>query len=103
MLSPEYVEGFTPERGLAELVANALDADPKATFRYNNENGTAVIADRGPGLGSRALVIGESTSRHRDDAVGRFGESPIGGGFVEFDRPCSTDVRRVRSQWLTTR
>jgi hypothetical protein len=71
-LSSGYVADWTVERAMAELVANALDEDPRATMGWDGEHGVAVIADRGPGWPEEALVLGWSTKN--DGQIGQFGE-----------------------------
>lgn len=71
-LSPDYVADWTVPRALAELVANALDEDLKATFRWDDSRGLAVITDKGPGWPEEGLVMGYTTKQQ--DQIGQFGE-----------------------------
>lgn len=70
-ISPDYVaKGWTVERALAELIANALDEDGQPTITCDNK--VMAIEDTGEGLRSRDLVLGISSKS--DSQVGQFGE-----------------------------
>jgi hypothetical protein len=69
-LSSDYVADWDTDRAVAELIANALDEDASASFRWND--GVAVITDRGPGWPEEALVMGWSPKN--DSQIGQFGE-----------------------------
>jgi hypothetical protein len=73
-ISPDYVTGWTTERAIAKLIANAIDADPE-TYAVEWSDGTLTITDHGAtGVGSSGLVLGVSSKRDRDDVIGQFGE-----------------------------
>ena len=110
-ISPDYVAGWTSERALAELVANAHDDDPGFSFFYTD--GVLTIEDHGPGVPEEGLVLGWSSKRGadrdqyhgiwgeglkvaslvlaRDPAIGRVVVETVGYGFV----PTVTTNRRL--------
>ena len=83
-ISPDYVKaghggtGWTPERAIAEFIANALDEDPNATVTYTN--GTLTIEDNGPGIPEEGLLLGYSPKG--DAQIGQFGEGSKIGALV---------------------
>ena len=73
-ISPEYIERWTAERAIAEVIANAIDADP-AGFRVSYTDGVLTIEDYADlGVGAEGMVLGFSDKRGRDDQIGQFGE-----------------------------
>jgi hypothetical protein len=69
-MSTGYVRDWDVPRAVAELVANAVDEDPDARFRWCGDH--LEIVDRGGGLPAEALIIGWSSKT--DDQIGQFGE-----------------------------
>lgn len=69
-LSPEYCKGWTKDRAISELVANALDE--KRPFSYKWKDGVLVIEDEANGLPRSSLVLG--LSGKNDKQIGQFGE-----------------------------
>ena len=94
-ISPDYIRSWTAERAIAEVIANAIDADPDG-FSVSNADGVLDITD-GAALGSGAegMVLGFSDKRGQDDKIGQFGEglkiaslvlardSAVGGMLIE--------------------
>ena len=73
-LSPDYVSGWTTEKGIAELISNAIDADPTG-FRVSYADGFLTITDgSADGIGASGVIIGHSNKRGRTDVIGQFGE-----------------------------
>lgn len=73
-LSPDYVTGWTAERAIGELIANAIDADPDG-FSVQYTDGVLVIEDSSEhGVGQAGLVLGYSNKRDSENAIGQFGE-----------------------------
>lgn len=69
-ISPDYVKSWTPERAIAELIANALDEDPDATATW--ANGVLTIEDNGPGIPEEGMILGYSPKDETN--IGQFGE-----------------------------
>jgi len=73
-ISPEYIGRWTAERAIAEIIANAIDADPSG-FRVSYADGVCEIIDNASqGVGSEGMVLGFSDKRGRTDQIGQFGE-----------------------------
>ena len=69
-ISPEYVKNWTPERALAELIANAIDEDP--SFRFEWADGLLTIEDKAHGIGDHGLMLGLSSKDTTQ--IGQWGE-----------------------------
>ncbi|MFF3786240.1 hypothetical protein [Streptomyces sp. NPDC001933] len=69
-IADDYVQDWTAERALVELIANALDEDPHATVTWND--GILTIEDQGPGIPATGLLLG--ASRKSTQQIGQFGE-----------------------------
>jgi transcriptional regulator with XRE-family HTH domain len=69
-ISPEYYKGWTSERAIAEIVANARDESSDFTFAY--EDGVLTIEDDAAGIGNHGLLMG--LSRKTDTQIGQWGE-----------------------------
>ncbi|MFC0531336.1 ATP-binding protein [Phytohabitans kaempferiae] len=70
LISPGYVQSWSPVRAMCELIANALDEDPSAHVAW--ADGVLTIADEGPGIPEEGLILGESFKT--DEQIGQFGE-----------------------------
>lgn len=69
-LTTSYVDDWTVERAVAELVANALDEDARA--KIERVDACTRITDRGGGWPEEALVFGYSNKT--ESQIGQFGE-----------------------------
>lgn len=73
-ISPDYIGRWTVDRAIAEIIANAIDADP-AGFRVTYADGVLEINDgASQGVGAEGMVLGFSDKRGRTDQIGQFGE-----------------------------
>lgn len=88
-ISPDYVKGWTAERAIGELIANAWDEDPQ--FSYIWEDGVLTIEDQGPGIPESGLILGVSSKG--DSSIGQFGEGKKISALV---LARESDVGRVR-------
>jgi hypothetical protein len=94
-ISPDYIKNWSAERAIAEIIANAIDADPRG-FSISYADGVLDISDGAAlGIGAEGMVLGFSDKRDRDDQIGQFGEGlkiaslvlardpSVGGVFIE--------------------
>lgn len=73
-ISSDYIKGWTAERAIGEVIANAIDADP-AAFAVTYADGILDISDRAEtGVGAEGMILGYSDKRGRTDQIGQFGE-----------------------------
>ncbi|MGN9912695.1 hypothetical protein ACTMTJ_34685 [Phytohabitans sp. LJ34] len=70
LISPSYAKSWTAVRAIAELIANALDEDPRPCVAW--ADGVLTITDDGPGIPEEGLILGESDKTERQ--IGQFGE-----------------------------
>ncbi|MFI1204822.1 hypothetical protein ACH4VR_36240 [Streptomyces sp. NPDC020883] len=69
-IADDYVKGWSAERALVELIANALDEDLHATIAWNS--GILTIEDQGPGIPGTGFLLG--ASHKNSQQIGLFGE-----------------------------
>jgi hypothetical protein len=94
-ISPDYIKSWSAERAIAEIIANAIDADPVG-FTIGYADGILDITDNADlGIGAEGMILGYSDKRERDDQIGQFGEGlkiatlvlardpSVGGVFIE--------------------
>lgn len=75
-ISVDYVKSWTLPRALAEVIANAIDADPEG-FSIGYDEGTQelVIEDFAEqGVGMESMIFGWSDKTGRGSQIGQFGE-----------------------------
>lgn len=73
-ISTDYIKGWTADRAIGEIIANAIDADPSG-FVVDYVNGIIEINDQAAiGVGAEGMILGYSDKRDRTDAIGQFGE-----------------------------
>lgn len=72
VISPNYVRSWGKVEAIREIIQNALDTNTKWSAKYDRRSGKAVIADKGPGLEFRDLLLG--VSRKGGEQIGQFGE-----------------------------
>lgn len=73
-ISPEYVKNWTAERGIAEFIANAIDADPTG-YSVTYTDGVLTIEDFAvDGVGSEGMILGYTSKSNDGTAIGQFGE-----------------------------
>jgi hypothetical protein len=70
LISPSYVKSWTAVRAIAEVIANALDEDPRPRVAWSD--GVLTITDDGPGIPEEGLILGESDKTEQQ--IGQFGE-----------------------------
>lgn len=71
-LAPEYRSHWTPADAIRELLQNALD--DKSSFDYSFPIGSMIIRSKGVSLPTSTLLLGNTSKKDDDTAVGGFGE-----------------------------
>lgn len=79
-LSPDYVSHWGLWEAVRELLQNSIDlqnqdAKNKVIFQYELATETLIIGNEyGPKLEPKTLLLGHTTKKNDDDAIGQFGE-----------------------------
>jgi hypothetical protein len=72
LISEKYCENWTIQSAIREVIANAIDTTSEPIFSWASGKGT--IANIGCFIETSHLLLGESTKRETQDAIGQFGE-----------------------------
>lgn len=71
-ITSDYIDNWTIEDCLREVISNALDTN--TDINLYTENGKVYVCDKGLGIPKKALLLGQSINRRSESAIGKFGE-----------------------------
>lgn len=72
LISESYCERWTVKDAIREVIANAFDSGVDVEIEWNADKG--VVSNNGSSLEKSHLLLGESSKREDEDAIGQFGE-----------------------------
>lgn len=102
-LSVNYVEGWGFWEAARELIANAKDAGSEEIQSFNDRGDRWVsIKSQGGSIPTESLLLGNSSNRSNEDAIGKFGEGQKLAMLVLTRMDYTLRIKNGFDRWLVT-